>query len=73
VKLLAFDCGYWTVEASGELYSLFQSLVDAGFEYEWKGRWYPEEDARIQATRQRETLKDSHAYSCVDGVAWFRS
>ena len=25
------------------------TLVDAGFEYELKGRWYPAEDPRVQA------------------------
>jgi len=34
VKLVAYNCGYWTVEASGELYRVFGPLVDAGFDYE---------------------------------------
>lgn len=69
MKLIHHDCGYWIVEANGEQYTVFKTLVDAGFEYEWNGRWYPEEDPRIQAIRQRETLKDSPAYSCVDGCS----
>jgi hypothetical protein len=66
VKLIHHDAGYWIIEANGERFTVFKTLVDAGFEYEWKGRWYPEEDPRIQAIRARETLKDSPAYSCVD-------
>ena len=38
VKLIAHDHGYWIVEANGEHYSVFQSLVDGGFEYEIQGR-----------------------------------
>jgi hypothetical protein len=56
VKLIAYDRGYWTVEASGELYSVFGTLVDAGFEYKLNGRWLPESDPRVQAVRAATTL-----------------
>ena len=67
VKLIAFDHGYWVVEANGEHFTVFQTQIDSGFEFEWKGRWYPEEDPRIVAVRERETLTKHRAYSCVDG------
>jgi hypothetical protein len=69
VKLIHHDYGYWIVEANGEQYTVFKTLVDAGFEYEFKGRWYPAQDPRLLAIRQRETLKDSPAYSCAEGCS----
>ena len=65
VKLLSFEHGYWTVEASGELYRVFGPLVDAGYEYEIQGRWYPSTDPRVIARKKGETLVKSAAYSCV--------
>ena len=67
VKLIAYSCGYWTVEASGELYRVFGPLVDAGFEYELNGRWYPATDPHVIARKKEETLLKSPAYSCVAG------
>jgi hypothetical protein len=55
------------VEADGEQFTVFQTRINAGYEYEFRGRWLPESDPRIQAMRNRETLKDSPAYSCVAG------
>ena len=39
VKLIHFDHGYWTVEAEGQQFLVFQTLVDAGLEHEVQGRW----------------------------------
>ena len=47
VRLVSYDHGYWTVEASGELYRVFGTLVDAGFEYELNGRWLAADDPRV--------------------------
>ena len=69
VKLIHFDTGYWIVETNGERFTVFQTRIDAELEYEWHGRWLPASDPRIQAMRNRETLKDSPAYSCV---GWMR-
>ena len=59
MKLVVYDHGYWTVEASGELYSVFGTLVDAGFEYEVNGRWLPGNDPRVMARKKEETLVNS--------------
>ena len=67
VKLMDYDHGYWTVEACGELYRVFGPLVDAGFEYELNGRWYPATDPGVMARKKEETLMKSRAYSCVAG------
>ena len=67
MKLIAYSCGYWTVEASGELYRVFGPLVDAGYEYEIGSRWYPATDPRVIARKNQETLMKSPAYSCVNG------
>jgi hypothetical protein len=69
VKLIYHDYGYWIVEANGEQYTVFKTLVDAGFEYEFKGRWLPADDPRVRAILDRDSLKDSRAYSCVDGCS----
>jgi hypothetical protein len=37
VRLVHHDAGYWTVEFEGKEYTVFKTLVDAGFEYELKG------------------------------------
>ena len=65
MRLVSYDHGFWTVEASGELYTLFTTLEDAGFEYELNGRWLPADDPRVIARKQEETLVNSPAYSCV--------
>ena len=62
VKLIHFDCGYWIVEVNGEQFTVFQTRINSGFEYEWRGRWLPESDPRVQAMLGRETLKGSAAY-----------
>ena len=67
VKLVAYAYGYWTVEASGELYRVFGPLVDAGYEYEIGSRWYPATDPRVIARQQEETMMKSRAYVCVAG------
>ena len=67
MKLIHFDAGYWTVEANGEPYTVFQTRINGGFEYEFQGRWLPESDPRVQTMRIRETLKISPAYSCLEG------
>ena len=46
---------------------MFGPLVDAGFEYELNGRWYPATDPRVIARKEEETLVKSPAYSCVNG------
>lgn len=43
--------GYWIVEANGEQYAVFKTLIDAGFEYELRGRWLPADDPRVVAMR----------------------
>ena len=65
MKLIAFDHGYWTVEAGGKQYKVFCTLVEAGFLYELSGRWLPEDDPRVIA--ERTSLTDSPAYSSVNG------
>ena len=67
VKLIHFEHGYWIVEANGEQYTVFQTRIHAGYEYELKGRWLPESDPRVQEKLSRDTMKDSPAYSCVNG------
>ncbi len=49
VKLVRFDHGYWQVERLGQGYLVFPSRIDAGFEYELKGRWVQETDPRVAA------------------------
>jgi hypothetical protein len=48
VKVLSYDSGYWTVEHMGRTFSVFRTLVSAGFEYEYLGRWFPASDPLIQ-------------------------
>ena len=67
VKLIHHAAGYWIVEANGEQFTVFKTLVDSGFEYDLKGQWYPEEDPRIQAVRAATTLANQPAFSCVSG------
>ena len=52
VKLVAYACGYWTVEASGEFYRVFGPLVDAGFEYEIGEKWFPANHPRVIAAKK---------------------
>jgi hypothetical protein len=68
VKLLAFDAGFWTVEADGQQFSVFLTRIESGWEYELNGRWLPADDLRVIATRAESTLRDSPAYSVVDGA-----
>ena len=63
VRLVRHDAGYWTVEADGKEYSVFKTLVVAGFEYELRGCWLPESDPRVQAALSNKTLVNSRAYS----------
>lgn len=53
VKLIHFDCGYWIVEANGEQFTVFQTRIDAGFEYECNGRWLAVSDPRIVQPSQQ--------------------
>ena len=69
VRLVHHEAGYWIVEANGEQYTVFKTLIDGGFEYELRSRWLPETDPRIVAARSADSLRDSRAYSCVDGCS----
>ncbi len=61
VKLVAYDHGYWTVEASGKIYSVFGPLVDAGFDYFLNGRWLPANHPPVIARKKETRLVDSFA------------
>jgi hypothetical protein len=52
VKLISFDCGYWTVEKEGQQFLVFLARIDPGFEYEIGGRWFPETDWRVKAFKE---------------------
>ena len=51
-EAVAYSCGYWTVEASGELYRVFGPLVDAGYEYEIGEKWFPANHPRVIAAKK---------------------
>jgi hypothetical protein len=59
VKLIHFESGYWIVEANGERFTVFQTRIDSGFEYEFRGRRLPGAEPRVQALPGCDTLKDS--------------
>jgi len=63
VKLIAFDHGYWTVEANGEQFKVFGALVDAGHLYELNGRWLPADDPRVIAQRKASGLAQGGLYA----------
>ncbi len=45
VKLISFDCGFWTVEANGKRFgNVFTSSIKTGWLYELNGRWLDEKD-----------------------------
>jgi hypothetical protein len=55
VKLLSFDTGYWKVERldpnsapTGEVFEVFMTRLETGFEYEHRGRWLPANHPIIQ-------------------------
>lgn len=62
MKLISFDHGYWTVEKEGQHFMVYCTALESGFEYEWRGRWLPETDPRVQAELKRTTLQTSKAY-----------
>ena len=64
VRLVHHDAGYWIVEAMGEQFTVFNTLIVAGFEYELCGLWLPEFDPRVQAALGRKALVQGQAYSC---------
>jgi hypothetical protein len=52
VKLLAFERGFWTVEADGRVFEVFLTRVETGWEYEWRGRWLDENDSRVTTEKK---------------------
>ena len=69
VKLMAHDHGYWIVEANGERYRVFQSLVCSGFDYEIGGRWYPADHSAVIARMREEKLVRFRPFGvCREGV-----
>jgi hypothetical protein len=53
VKLVSFDCGFWTVEANGKRFGkVFTSSVKAGWLYEVHGRGLDEKDPEVIAVRR---------------------
>src|SRR5688572_3860917 len=67
IKLVAFDHGYWTVEANGEPFKVFIARIESGWEYELKGRWFPADDPSVIAEKERTSLRSSPAYSAIAG------
>jgi hypothetical protein len=67
VKLIAFDHGFWTVEANGQRFKVFIIRIESGWEYEFKGRWLSADDPRVIAEKKRTSLRSSPAYSAVNG------
>ena len=62
VKLIAFDHGYWTVEADGQQFeNVFATQIESGWLYELNGRWLDENDPRVIAERQHTSLRSSPA------------
>lgn len=51
VKLITYEAGYWIVEHNSAHFTVFATLLDTGFEYEHKGRWYPPDHPLIASAR----------------------
>jgi hypothetical protein len=69
VRLLDFDAGYWTVATEeGKTFTVFQTRIDSGMEYEWRGRWLPAHDPRVIAERRESSLATSRAFSVITGA-----
>ena len=65
VRLVRHEHGYWIVEAKGKEFTVFKTLIVAGFEYEVRGRWLPETDPEVQAagkTREPRINANRHEY-----------
>ena len=52
VKLVAFDRGFWTVEADGKQFEVFLTRIESGWLYELNGRWLDENDPRVIAVKR---------------------
>jgi hypothetical protein len=48
VKLISYDCGYWTVEKDGRCYRVFRTRVETELLYEVGALWLPATDPRVQ-------------------------
>lgn len=59
VNLIHFYCGYWLGEAKGQQFTVFQTRINDGYEYEWRGRWLPESDPRVQVKLRSDKLLNS--------------
>lgn len=66
VRLIQYEAGYWIVEASGQRFTVFQTLVNAGFDYEVNGRWLPESDPRVHALLKRDTLANAPSHPAAN-------
>ncbi|HEX7862747.1 MAG TPA: hypothetical protein VF773_20605 [Verrucomicrobiae bacterium] len=65
VRLVRHEHGYWVVEAKGKEFTVFKTLIVAGFEYEVRGRWLPEIDPEVQAagkTREPRINTNRHEW-----------
>jgi hypothetical protein len=67
VELISFDHGYWSVEHDGKIFSVFLTLIESGFQFEWNGRWLQQDDPRVVKRLAETRLSDSPAYSIATG------